>query len=576
MSKTLDLMKELKQDEIIKRYEAASAEEKAAFDKQVEQMEKVYPGGIREYCKRAKVLLEDSKNGVNPFSDFTPSIPEGFNVKVGDDKFYELEKIGCDELKDTCFVLVAGGLGERLGYSDIKIGIQTNLVTKKRFIEIYVGYILAYEKRVKKVFPMGDDWFIPLVIMTSGDTNDKTIKLLEANNNFGMRKDQITIVKQEKCPALLDNDCHLAVKKDKLELETKPHGHGDIHTLLYQNKIIDKWVQKGKKWFVLFQDTNALIFNCIPSAIGVSKSLNLAINTICIPRKPGEAVGGICKLTKKDGSSITNNVEYNQLDPLLRAKYNKDGDVPNKEGLSDFPGNTNVLIFEITPYYKALNRTKGLMPEFVNPKYANAEKTVFKSPTRLECLMQDFPKLLTDNEKVGFCMYEKWFCFSTCKNNLKDGCDKLKKGLSAETAFSEEQDIYFWNIKVLKEILGKLTIDTTEPDETLQIEGTDVKFGPKIILEPSFAVTVSELKQKVKGNWKIFNNSALVVRNDIKIERDLTLNGYLTIENDQVDNLVCENKQRMKFVLLKPGEGENYEQIRGYTVTLVLNENNKI
>jgi UDP-sugar pyrophosphorylase len=235
-----------------------------------------------------------------------------------------------------------------------------------------------------------------------------------------------------------------------------------------------------------------------------------------------------------------------------------------------------VLIFEITPYYKALNRTKGLMPEFVNPKYANAEKTVFKSPTRLECLMQDFPKLLTDNEKVGFCMYEKWFCFSTCKNNLKDGCDKLKKGLSAETAFSEEQDIYYWNIKVLKEILGKLTIDTTEPDETLQIEGTEVKFGPKIILEPSFAVTVSELKQKVKGNWKIFNNSALVVRNDIKIERDLTLNGYLTIENDQVDNLVCENKQRMKFVLLKPGEGENYEQIRGYTVTLVLDNNNKI
>lgn len=49
-----------------------------------------------------------------------------------------------------------------------------------------------------------------------------------------------------------------------------------------------------------------------------------------------------------------------------------------------------MLIFEITPYYKALNRTKGLMPEFVNPKYANAEKTVFKSPTRLECLMQDF------------------------------------------------------------------------------------------------------------------------------------------------------------------------------------------
>ena len=36
----------------------------------------------------------------------------------------------------------------------------------------------------------------------------------------------------------------------------------------------------------------------------------------------------------------------------------------------------------------ALDRTKGIMPEFVNPKYADAEKTVFKKPTRLECMMQ--------------------------------------------------------------------------------------------------------------------------------------------------------------------------------------------
>jgi UDP-sugar pyrophosphorylase len=28
------------------------------------------------------------------------------------------------------------------------------------------------------------------------------------------------------------------------------------------------------------------------------------------------------------------------------------------------------------------------VPEFVNPKYADAAKTKFKSPTRLECMMQ--------------------------------------------------------------------------------------------------------------------------------------------------------------------------------------------
>ena len=564
-SRVLKMMKDISQPDIVSRMESAPAAEKEAFLKQVAHLEKVWPGGIKGYIERAKVLLEDSKNGKNPLEEYTPSVPEGFNVKVGDDNFYELEKLGFEEIKDTCFVLVAGGLGERLGYNDIKIGIQSNLVTLDRFIQVYINYILAYEAKFKKEKNLCEDWYIPLAIMTSGDTHDKTVKLLNNNYNFGMKPFQITIVKQEKCPAILDNDCHLALKPDHLEIETKPHGHGDIHTLLYQNGLVHKWVEEGKKWFLLFQDTNALIFNAIPSAIGVSKKLNLAINTICIPRKPGEAVGAICKLTNKDGKVLTNNVEYNQLDPLLKAKYNPQGDVANKEGLSDFPGNSNVLIFELAPYLKALERTKGLIPEFVNPKYADETKNKFKSPTRLECLMQDFPKLLVNNEKVGFSSYEKWFCFTTCKNNLKDGCDKLKKGISAETAFSEEQDIYNWNIKVLKDILGKLTIEKTEPDLDLEIEGTHVTFGPKVIIYPSFASTVSELKEKVKANIKVTNNSTLILKNDIEINKDVDVDGIGCI-CDETKDFKIHNKQRHQFVLLKPGEGKNYEQIRGYTV----------
>jgi UDP-sugar pyrophosphorylase len=44
------------------------------------------------------------------------------------------------------------------------------------------------------------------------------------------------------------------------------------------------------------------------------------------------------------------------------------------------------------------------MPEFVNPKYADKEKTVFKKPTRLECMMQEYPKVLPkggSEDRVG-------------------------------------------------------------------------------------------------------------------------------------------------------------------------------
>ena len=81
------------------------------------------------------------------------------------------------------------------------------------------------------------------------------------------------------------------------------------------------------------------------------------------------------------------NVEYNQLDALLKEKWNKDGDIPNDAGYSYFPGNTNTLVFKIPEYVANLERSKGVIPEFVNPKYANAERTIFKSATRLECMM---------------------------------------------------------------------------------------------------------------------------------------------------------------------------------------------
>ena len=90
-----------------------------------------------------------------------------------------------------------------------------------------------------------------------------------------------------------------------------------------------------------------------------------------------------------DSSCRTINVEYNMLDPLLKASGYPDGDENDKDtGFSPFPGNINQLLFMAKPYAETLERTKGIMPEFVNPKYKDKAKTVFKKPTRLECMMQ--------------------------------------------------------------------------------------------------------------------------------------------------------------------------------------------
>jgi UDP-sugar pyrophosphorylase len=571
-SQILDLLKELNQIEIIEKYKISNEEEKKNFIEQFNYLEKATPGGIKDYIKRAKILLEESKNNINPFKDYTPEVPLGFDIKVGSDQFYDLDKLGFEQIENTVFVLVAGGLGERLGYPDIKIGIETDLITKRKFIEIYIEYIKAFENRIKKNKKKDENWFIPLCIMTSDDTHNKTLELLNKNKNFGLKENQISIVKQEKCPAILDNECHLALIKDKLILETKPHGHGDIHYLLYKSEKVKNWIKEGKKYLVLFQDTNILSFNCIPSSIGTSIKLNLDINSICVPRKPKDAIGAICKLVKKDGTSITNNVEYNQLDSLLKEKYNKEGDVPNKDGISDFRdfrGNINIIIFKLDTYIKVLEETKGLIPEFVNPKYTDETRTKFKSPTRLECLMQDLPKLLKNGENVGFTSFERWFCFSACKNNLKDACNKLQKNQSPESAFSIEQDIFIYNKKIL-EIIGKLEIDQTEKENELNIEECKIKFGPKIIIYPEFAPTVTELRDKLlkmKKKIKMTNNSTLILKKDVNIEEGINLDGFYEVEKDE-KMVECNNKKYKIYVELKENEGKIYEKIRGYTIKI--------
>ena len=566
----LNLLEELSQEEIISRYRQASPEEQNDFIAQINRLNKACRGGIKGYLQRAKSLLEDSKNKVNNFNDDTIEVPDDIpHVDIGSEEFYELDQLGFDQLKDTVFVLVAGGLGERLGYTGIKIGIQNELVTLRTFIEVYTDFIKAYEDRIRKREEMSPNWYIPFCIMTSGDTHDKTVSLLKNHSNFGMKSEQISIVKQSKLPAILDNECHLALRKDKFLLETKPHGHGDVHYLLYQSGKAKKWVQEGKRYMVQFMDTNVLVFNIIPASIGSSVKNGFDINSIAVPRRPKDAIGIISKLTKKDGTSRVQNIEYNFIDPLLKERYNGKGDVANENGLCDFPGNLNVLVFKLRPYLNILEETKGLVPEFVNPKYADEERTKFKSPTRLECLMQDVPKLIKNGEKVGYTYFDRWFCFSACKNNLHDACEKLNKNETGESAFTVEHDIFSCNERIMKDIIGKLEIEKTEPENEIVIGGYKVKFGPKIIIYPSFAPTLTELRDKLKNmkqKIKMTNNSTLILKNDIFIGEGIDLDGYLMVDKTQKDFIVCKNQKKIIYSLLKNGEGKIYERLRGYKI----------
>lgn len=285
------------------------------------------------------------------------------------------------------------------------------------------------------------------------------------------------------------------------------------------------------KWTVFFQDTNGLAFHTLALSLGVSSKLGLIMNSITCPRKAKQAIGAITKLTKGD-EERTINVEYNQLDPLLRATGHDDGDVNDATGFSPFPGNINQLLFNLDSYVAVLERTKGVMPEFVNPKYKDAEKTIFKKPTRLECMMQDFPTTLEGDEtaRVGFTSLASELCFSPVKNATADGVALQAKGSPPGAAAVGEAD----QSNAVCELLRSFGCSVHEGSQ-VEFSGIKVRSGPDCVLKPSFAACVTEFKKKFPNPSavKISGRSSLVLSGDGLVIESLELDGALEVECEE-------------------------------------------
>jgi hypothetical protein len=92
---------------------------------QLESLDKEYvDGGLAGCIKNVRTLLLNSKNNVNPLDGWKPTLDTtsaGKAFQLGTPEYQEMEAKGLPELGAVGFVLVAGGLGERLGYSGIKV-----------------------------------------------------------------------------------------------------------------------------------------------------------------------------------------------------------------------------------------------------------------------------------------------------------------------------------------------------------------------------------------------------------------------------------------------------------------------
>mgnify|MGYP006155069591 CR=1 FL=1 len=382
------------QAHLVAQLESATDAQKAALGAQLVALDATTPGGLDDYLTRACKLLSDSAAEVNPFAGYTPAIAPGARLTYDEAKWREAEAAGIELLegRKVGFVLVAGGLGERLGYPGIKVALPTEITSGRSYLQNAIEHFVAFSK--------GEP--LPFAIMTSADTHQRTIDALEANDYFGASAATVTVMMQEKVPALLNNDAHMLFDAD-FQIETKPHGHGDVHSLMLQKGLAQQWLSEGIEYVYFFQDTQGQALATTPALVGAAKVDELWFAMSAISRRAGEACGAVMTLQPDAAAAaagklpMTCNVEYNQINALFEDA-GMGGDVninpttgeidDGVDGISPYPGNTNQLVAHLQTYVDTLVATSGVVPEFVNPKYKDAARNSFKKPTRLECMMQ--------------------------------------------------------------------------------------------------------------------------------------------------------------------------------------------
>ena len=537
-------------------------DEKRRFLETLSNAHQSYPGGLPGYISNARRLLAEASAGANPFEGCTPIRPDLADLSGFGEEYDKAEAAGLKCFAETAVVLVAGGLGERLGYHGIKLDIPVEVTTGTTYLAHFASVILAASRRLGRK--------IPLVIMTSRETNEGTRATLSSNRNFGLDADQVVILCQELVPALSDVDGHLALD-GKYELVLKPHGHGDIHMLLHTSGTAKKLAASGVRYLLFIQDTNGQVFNAALAAIGVSELHGYDFNSIAVNRIPGEAVGGLAKLRKDGAPDLTLNVEYNQLDPLLRATVSPEGDVPDSRGFSLFPGNINVLIIRLEPYLRVLESSQGIVAEFVNPKFSDAARTQFKKPARLETMMQDLPKLFAAGEKVGVTVFDRAWCFSACKNNLTDAAAKVAQAGPPESASSAENDFYLAGRQKLR-MAGVVVTD----GPTKAIRGIPFTAGPRVILRPSFALTIADVRDRISGG-AIAGEVTLILDGDIRLDNVTIGDGgslsvsaatgaSVTVRDLAVSGGPTFELQELFDAEMQSPEVPEYLRIRGYRI----------
>ena len=209
-------------------------------------------------------------------------------------------------------ILVAGGQGTRLGFTQPKGMFRIGPVSRKSLFQMHCEQLLARSRRAGSA--------IPYFIMTSDATHAETVEFFERHQRFGLPADDVHFFRQGSLPAVSDRDGRILMSA-KHALSASPDGHGGILRALRGSGLLDVMRERGIELLYYHQVDNPAASICDPAFVGRHHASGSELSTKVVAKESaGERMGVVVSI---DGR--TEIIEYSDLPADRAAATGPDG-----------------------------------------------------------------------------------------------------------------------------------------------------------------------------------------------------------------------------------------------------------
>ncbi len=289
------------QEHILKFYDELSAQQKEELLLQIEETDFSILSAFEN-----RQESEETENVIEPLDSLTLD-----EIEKNRDRYFE---IGSRAIRDgkVAAVLLAGGMGTRLGSSDPKCMYDIGVTHPVYIVERLLCNLMEVTDRVGAL--------VPFYIMTSEKNHESTVNFMKEHNCFGYDPSMIHYFKQDMAPAI--DYSGKVYMESRGRIATSPNGNGGWFRSMVRSGLADEAEKNGVEYLNIFAVDNVLQRIADPCFIGAAIDSGCACASKSVRKAyRDEKVGVFCRQNGKPSV-----IEYFDMTPELLDAVDEKGE----------------------------------------------------------------------------------------------------------------------------------------------------------------------------------------------------------------------------------------------------------